>query len=121
MFSRYYKDVKEKEVTIEGVEKTTIRWLITPKIGAKNFAMRYIIMKKGGKIPVHRHDWEHEIFFLKGEGYVTDGKDKIKAGPGRFFFIQPNEPHGFINEDSETLEFICLIPVKEDNIPEEER
>lgn len=120
MFVGHYKDVEEKEVTMEGVENTTIRWLISPKVGAKNFAMRYFVIRKGGKIPIHQHDWEHEIFIIKGEGYITNGRKTVKVIPGSFLYIPPNEPHGYENPDSETLEFLCLIPVKEGAIPPEE-
>ncbi|RLF87653.1 cupin domain-containing protein, partial [Thermococci archaeon] len=59
MYANHYMDVEEKEVTLEGVKNTTIRWLVSPKVGAKNFAMRYFVIKKGGTIPIHQHDWEH--------------------------------------------------------------
>lgn len=121
MFVSHYQDVEEKEVTMEGVENTTIRWLISPKIGAKNFAMRYFVIKKGGKIPIHQHDWEHEIFILKGEGYITNGRKTIKVVPGSFLYVPPNEPHAYENPESETFEFLCLIPVKEENVPPEEK
>ncbi|RLF77937.1 cupin domain-containing protein [Palaeococcus sp. (in: euryarchaeotes)] len=121
MYANHYMDVEEKEVTLEGVKNTTIRWLVSPKVGAKNFAMRYFVIKKGGTIPIHQHDWEHEIFVIKGEGYLTtDGKNLIKAVPGSFFYVPPNEPHGYINEDSETFEFLCIIPAKKEAIPESE-
>jgi len=120
MFVSHYKDIEEKEVEMEGVKNTTIRWLIAPKIGAKTFAMRYFVIRKGGHSPLHQHEWEHEIFVIKGEGYLTDGRKKIKLVPGSFAFIKPNELHQFVNEDSETFEFLCLIPIREDNIPPSE-
>jgi len=102
-------DVPEEEMT-EG-SKATIRWLIDEKLGAKNFAMRYIVIKKGGYTPLHTHDWEHEMFVIKGEGYLTDGKNKIKIKPGNAIFVKPNELHQIINEDSDSLEILCLIPL----------
>lgn len=106
-------DVNEvPEEKVEGVEKTTVRWLIDEKIGAENFAMRYFVIEKGGNTPLHTHDWEHEMFVVKGEGYISDGKNKIKIKPGNAIFVKPNELHQVINEDSDRLEIICLIPIK---------
>ncbi len=106
------KDVREEAVE-DGVN-TTIRWLIDERIGAKNFAMRYFVIKKGGNTPLHTHDWEHEIFVIKGEGYLSDGRNKIKISQGDAIFIEPNELHQIVNEESESLEVICLIPIKKD-------
>ncbi len=102
-------DVKEEEV--EDAKKTTIRWLIDENL-AENFAMRYFVIGKGGNTPLHSHDWEHEIFVVKGEGYIHNGNEKIKIKKGNAIFIEPNEVHQLINEDSESLEVICLIPIK---------
>ncbi len=103
-------DVQEE--VVEGANATTIRWLIDEKVGAKNFAMRYFVIRKGGNTPLHVHDWEHEIFVVKGEGYVFDGKNKVKIAEGDAVFIEPNEVHQIINEDCDSLEIICLIPIK---------
>ena len=102
-------DVEEEKV--EGVENVTIRWVIDEKVGAKNFAMRYFVIKQGGETPLHTHDWEHEMFVVKGEGYISDGKNKTKIKAGDAIFVDSNEPHQVINEDSPTLEIICLIPL----------
>ena len=102
-------DVEEEKV--EGVEKVTIRWVIDEKVGAKNFAMRYFVINKGGETPLHTHDWEHEMFVVKGDGYISNGKNKIEIKEGDAIFVKPNEPHQVINENSQILEVICLIPI----------
>ena len=100
-----------KEEVVEEAKNTTIRWLIDEKV-AKNFAMRYFVIRKGGNSPLHSHDWEHEMFIVRGEGYLYDGNQKTKVREGDAIFIAPNETHQLINENSETLEVICLIPIK---------
>ena len=100
--------VKEEEV--EGAKNTTIRWLIDDKV-AENFAMRYFVIRRGGNSPLHSHGWEHEMFVVKGEGYIYDGKKKTRIREGDAIFVPPNQTHQLINEDSETLEVICLIPI----------
>jgi quercetin dioxygenase-like cupin family protein len=104
------KDSVEEE-EVKEAKNTTIRWLIGDRI-AENFAMRYFVIKKGGNTPFHSHDWEHEMFVVRGEGYVYDGEKRKKISEGSAIFIAPNEKHQLINEDSDTLEVICLIPIR---------
>ena len=116
MFARHYTEVPERETGFKGV---TIRWLVSPKLGAKNYAMRHFTMKKGAEIPIHNHDWEHEIFILRGEGTITNGREKVHVKAGDFLYVPPNEPHGY-KATGETLEFLCIIPAKKEAIPPEE-
>ncbi|MFQ6087541.1 MAG: cupin domain-containing protein [Candidatus Methanofastidiosia archaeon] len=106
------ENVKPEDVGEFG-EKTTIRWLISKKEGARNYAMRYFVMEKGGYIKTHKHPWEHEIFIVKGKGKAGTEKELHDVKPGDFLFIPENESHQYINTFEESLEFICIIPVKE--------
>ena len=77
------------EVVREGIN---IRWLMTSKDGAPNFAMRVIELAPGIVFQPHNHPYEHEIYVLQGEGYVTDPKgDFGKMEPGKFLLVPPDE------------------------------
>ncbi len=106
-----YKDVKPDFPREEGLKNVSIRWLISRKDGAKNFAMRYFEVGPGGHSPWHQHEWEHEMFILEGEGVAVkqDGEIKFKAGDA--FFVEPGEWHNFKNEGKKPLKFLCLIPL----------
>ena len=96
------------EVVREGVN---IRWLLTGQDGAPNFAMRVIELAPGIIFLPHNHPYEHEIYVLEGEGYVTDpAGDAGKMEPGKVLLVQPDEPHGYRNTGDVTLKFICVIP-----------
>jgi len=105
-----YRDVPEEPVEI--AENTTIRWLISRKDGAPNFAMRLFRIGPGGSIPSHSHDWEHEIFVLRGSGLVRIGEKEYRVSEGTFLFIPPNVEHYYENTGEGDLEFLCLIPLK---------
>ncbi len=95
---------------------------LPPRLGgAKNYAMRYFVLREGAEIPIHHHDWEHEIFIVKGEGgIITNGEEEHHVKAGNFLYVPPNEPpHGY-KALSETFEFLCIIPAKKEAIPEEE-
>jgi len=89
------------------------REVITAGDGAPNFCMRVFDVEPASTTPSHTHDWEHEVFVLAGEGAVVGAKGKTPIGTGSVVFIAPNEQHCFINTGSETLRFICLIPLQE--------
>ncbi len=107
-----FKDVEPEIPDEKGANNVTIRWLISEKVGAKNFAMRLFEIEKDGCTPYHRHDWEHEVFILEGKGkLVMEGREE-DLNPGDFVFVPPMEWHQFKNDESERLRFLCLIPIK---------
>ncbi|MDD5016131.1 MAG: cupin domain-containing protein, partial [Atribacterota bacterium] len=77
-----YKEVKAEAVDFEDVKDVKVRWLISDKDNAPNFAMRLFEIGPNGYSPLHTHNWEHEVFILEGEGVATDGekKTRIKSG-----------------------------------------
>jgi len=104
--------IRNEVVNEEGSKNTKIRWLITRKIGASNFEMRLFEVEQDGYTPFHKHNWEHEVFILEGEGIVRSDSKEIKVKPGSVVFVQPNELHQFINAGQNVLRFICVIPTK---------
>jgi quercetin dioxygenase-like cupin family protein len=112
MLTGYYQDVKEELPPLPGAQ-STIRWLIAAKDGAPNFAMRVIeIKRRGEKIPLHGHDYEHEVFVISGAGRAFTKEASVELKFGNFVFVPANEEHGFENTGDEPFRFICVIPVK---------
>lgn len=108
----HHTEVELEESEEQGIKDVMVRWLISKKDGAENFAMRLFEIQPDGYTPLHQHDWEHEVFILEGEGVA---KSKTKDGPfrqGDVFFVPPMEWHQFVNTGKETLKFLCLIPYK---------
>ena len=73
------------------------RILIGSKDGAKNFVMRLFRLKPGANTPYHTHDWEHEVYVLKGTLKVVSKDESFEAKAGNFVFVEPNEEHQFVN------------------------
>ena len=109
MVARFEERVEEI-VTKYGATGTTIRWLINKDNGACTFAMRRIVIKPKGKIPLHSHPEDHEIYVLLGEGAVLKEGGEIPFQQDMFIYIPPNETHGFRNRGSEPLVILCIIP-----------
>lgn len=112
MKHQHYTEVEDQVPEEEGVKDTTIRWLITKDDGADNFAMRIFTLQPGGHTPYHKHDWEHEVFIVEGQGAaVSEGKEE-PFKPGDFIFIPSMEMHQFKNTSGNVVRILCLIPYK---------
>jgi quercetin dioxygenase-like cupin family protein len=107
-----FKEVEAEKCKEEGAKATKIRWLITQKDGAKNFAMRLFEVEPGGHTPWHKHDWEHEIFILEGNGVTKSEKGEEEFKPCDVIFVPPMERHQLKNSGKDLLKFLCLIPYK---------
>jgi len=86
------------------------RWLISPRCGSLNFAIRLFRIEKGGLSPPDSHDWEHGVVILSGRGIVTLDEEKYEVRPGMFLFIPPKTKHSFKQTGDDDLIFICVIP-----------
>mgnify|MGYP001072878817 CR=1 FL=1 len=106
------KDVKSEKVEGKDYKGVTVRWLITRDDGAENFAMRFFEVEPGGQTELHSHDWEHEVFILKGKGLVVCGDVNSEVTHGCAVFIPASIKHCFKNPEDEKLGFLCLIPYK---------
>ncbi|MEX2705406.1 MAG: cupin domain-containing protein [Candidatus Freyrarchaeum guaymaensis] len=112
MLKKNYRDVAEEEVTLADSSGVTIRWLITEKDGAPRYAMRRFEIRPGGRIGLHSHPEEHEIYVLSGKARILNDQGfETVAGPGDVLYVPPNEKHGYENTGDETFTFICVIPI----------
>lgn len=105
------KGIPAHEVTTEGAEKVTIRWLISKKDGAPGFQMRLFEVAPGGQTPLHTHEWEHEVYILEGEGVLKFEGEEKRFSKGFFAFVPPGREHSFANTGENILSFICIVPV----------
>jgi len=105
-----FKDIPLEEVSVEGAKGAQIRWLISQKDNAPNFALRMFEVEKEGHTPFHQHEWEHEVYVLEGEGlFVTEwGERPFQAGD--FIFVDPQEKHQFKNAGDGIMRFLCIVP-----------
>jgi quercetin dioxygenase-like cupin family protein len=110
-----FKCVHSSEIKLEkpvepGASGITVRWLITQKDGAPNFAMRLFELQPKGYSPLHSHDWEHEVYILEGNCKITCEDQEAKAPADYVVFIPPKTKHQFTNTGKSTLKFLCIIP-----------
>jgi len=102
-----YLDTKPIQ-ELPGVVK---REVICADKGATNFCMRVFDVEPGSSTPSHEHPWEHEVFILSGRGGVIGEQGETQIAKDSVVFVPPNEHHCFVNNSSEVLRFICVIPL----------
>jgi len=107
-------EVPARDVKVEGAENVKIRWLVSERDGATRFVMRLFEVGPSGRTPLHRHDWEHEVFIVKGEGKLIYEGSERPFSEGFFVFVPPEAEHSFVNTGSGQLEFLCIIPTGKD-------
>jgi len=112
MVIQHYKDVEVMIPEEKGVNGVKMRRVIAEKEGAPNFVMRVFEIEPGGNTPLHTHDWEHEVFILSGTAIVVGPEGEHEVKNGDVIFVPGGEEHQFRNESGESMEFICLIPMK---------
>jgi len=102
------------EVALEPVQPGIgIRWLLSEKDQAPNFAMRVIEIAPGVRFEPHHHPYEHEIFVLEGMGELLSPEGVVGTmAPGAAILVPPDVPHGYRNTGDVTLKFICVIPLQ---------
>jgi quercetin dioxygenase-like cupin family protein len=107
-----FKDVKPEDVKEPGSKGVTIKWLISQKEGAPNFAMRIFEVEPGGFTPYHNHSWEHEVFILQGRGILVTEEKNYPLKKDDAVFVSPDEKHQFKNDSDEKFTFICVVPIE---------
>ncbi|MBD3179469.1 MAG: cupin domain-containing protein [Candidatus Latescibacteria bacterium] len=103
-------NIDSEEVEAEGAENVSVRWLISEKDGAPNFAMRLFEVGQGGCSPFHAHSWEHEVYILEGEGKLQFENEERDFSAGFFIFVPGGKEHSFINTGEGKLKFLCMVP-----------
>lgn len=106
----HFNDVPIEDVLVEGAKNTKIRWLISKKDNAPNFAMRMFEVEVGGHTPFHSHEWEHEVFVLQGSGVLVTEEGEKSFQQWDVIFVEPHVKHQFKNTDDTLMRFLCVVP-----------
>jgi quercetin dioxygenase-like cupin family protein len=103
------------EVPEEGINRTykpgvSIRFLILEEFGAPNFEMRYFELEKGMVTSLDLHDFEHEVFVLRGRGKLMVEGEEHDLRPHDAVLIEGSEQHQLSQQGEETFGFLCIVP-----------
>lgn len=99
----------------EGTRGVVFKQLVAKDLGAPNFYMRLFDVAPGGNTPKHTHDWEHEVYVVKGSGKIVLENREEPLSEGDAVLVSPNELHEFVNNSPSTMRMICVIPKPSDD------
>ena len=89
--------------------------LVGPAQGAPNFVLRRFIMDKGGGMPLHTNEVEHEQYVLRGRAKIRIGERVHEVAPDTTLFIPAGVPHSYEVTEG-PFEFLCVVPNRSDTI-----
>ncbi len=105
----------EKYKEIPSNFKKVIREEIVGKNGEKTkFHLRYFELEKGGYTSLEKHQHEHVVIVLYGEGEAIVGNKKFSLTPKDILYIGPWQLHRFINIGETPFGFLCIVDAERD-------
>ena len=98
------------------------RWIsrhlrrLATRAGEKGrLASRRFEIAPQGRIGLHSHPEEHEIYVLSGTARVYNDRGyEAVAGPGDALYVPPHETHGYDNVGDDVFAFLCVVPLNID-------
>jgi quercetin dioxygenase-like cupin family protein len=84
--------------TMEFPANRTTRIMLGPGgVEAENFVVGYVVMKPGGKVPLHTHANEEAYTIIQGSGLMTVGDETQEMRAVSTVHIPPDLPHSLEN------------------------
>ena len=120
---RHGGDFTWTDVPLEAYKATTEYWKgvtrreLSGKRGeSQNFHVRYFEIAQGGYSTLEKHEHEHVVIPIRGQGVVQFGCYIYEVGMGDVVYIAPLDPHQFRNPDTndEPFGFLCIVNAERD-------
>lgn len=81
-------------------------------INGEYFCQGYVVIHKGGSIPMHEHISIETYTIIRGEGEMTVDGETVKVVPGDCVYIDKNKHHELINTGEEDLHMMFVYAPK---------
>jgi ribulose-bisphosphate carboxylase large chain len=78
------------------------------------FHLRYFEIGPEGYSSFEKHNHEHVVIGIRGNGICVVGKKKYRIGFLDTLYIRPGEPHQLRNVSDEPFGFFCIVNAKRD-------
>lgn len=103
--------IKLPDGVLKGVTKQSP---VGGKEGWNSHVMRVFTVEPGGHTPRHSHPWPHINYVLSGKGELFHQGETSTITGGSVAYVPDNTEHQFINNGTEELRFICIVPTEGD-------
>ncbi len=78
------------------------------------FDLRYFEIESGGYTSLEKHEHEHVIIGVRGQGIVIKDTSRTILSVNDVLYIAPHQSHQLRNEDTEPFGFYCIVDHKRD-------
>lgn len=110
-----YIPVEAYKKDTESYRGMTRRELVGKRGERTGFHLRYFEIDKGGYSTYEHHQHEHVVYIVRGQGEVRLGCRYIQVGMGDVVYVGPDDPHQFLNPNSEEpFGFLCVVDAVRD-------
>ena len=94
----------------------TRRELVGKRGESAQFHVRYFEIQPGGHSTLEKHEHEHVVIPLRGQGEAQAGCYVWKVGPGDVVYVAPSDPHQFRcpADAAEPFGFLCVVNAERD-------
>jgi len=79
-----------------------------------SYELRYFEIAPGGRSAHERHQHEHAVLVLRGEGEVLLAGERHTLRSGDLVRVAPGDPHQFKNTGEEPFGFLCVVDAERD-------
>ena len=110
MVIKHCSAIPAQKIEVEGTKGVSKQVLIGAQDGAPLFTIRRFTVEPGGYTYYHTHDFEHEIYILKGAGIARSGAGETPIAAESVLLVPPNEIHQVLNTSNADLVFLCIVP-----------
>jgi len=110
MVIKHCSEIPPKKLEVEGIRGVSKQVLVGAQDGAPLFTIRRFTVEPGGYTYYHTHDYEHEIYILKGTGIARSGAGETPIAAESVLLVFPNEIHQILNAGNDDLIFLCIVP-----------
>ncbi len=110
MFKTNINAIPENGINRSYRPGVSIRYLVIEEFGAPNFEMRYFELEPGTSTSDDFHESEHEVFIVRGRGFLHLKDQSIDLKPEDAILIEPWEPHRLESAADSALGFLCIVP-----------
>ncbi len=95
-------------------KRDVVKFVLFGKEEGLNFEVRVFVIEAGGATSLEKHQHQHAVLVLEGEGSALVGKELYDIKPFDGIFVPPMMPHQFIANKGKRLKILCIVDVNRD-------
>ncbi len=99
--------INQNKTWIKG--KSYKKRILADDLSEKINLIEDVVIKSHGIVPIHKHKFTDEIFYITHNSAIMIVNDKeFKVKPGDFIYVEKNENHGFCNQSDQEFKMIVF-------------